>query len=78
MDPLPAKPIRCLAMEQLASSMVVSCRHAEAGCAARVKYADYNKHLRTCEFRPFCCPFSSRYPAFGRGCDARGAVGRSA
>ncbi|KAK7230333.1 E3 ubiquitin-protein ligase [Aureococcus anophagefferens] len=54
---LPEAPIRSLALEQLAASLRVPCKHAARGCGLELEYAAFAGHVACCEHRPFRCPF---------------------
>jgi len=50
----PSKPIRCLALEQVAETVEVPCEHE--GCRASVSVKELKKHMADCEYRPYLCP----------------------
>ena len=53
---LPARPIRSLALEQLAASVRVTCEHEH--CGTELAYGAYARHAAACDHRPFRCPFA--------------------
>lgn len=49
--------IRNSAIEQMASNLKLPCKYAGDGCTALPIYTEKAQHDRTCDFRPFLCPF---------------------
>ncbi|KAG0599912.1 hypothetical protein M758_12G186900 [Ceratodon purpureus] len=54
---LPTGDIRCIAIEKILDSLLVSCKHAQHGCKVMLKRSDLRKHEKdNCEYEPFRCP----------------------
>ncbi|KAI7751701.1 hypothetical protein M8C21_003170 [Ambrosia artemisiifolia] len=50
--------IRCLALEKVAESLELPCRHQSLGCHDIFPYYSKLKHEQTCRFRPYNCPYA--------------------
>lgn len=50
--------IRCLALEKVAESLELPCRHQELGCHDIFPYYSKLKHEQNCRFRPYNCPYA--------------------
>ncbi|XP_020759235.2 E3 ubiquitin-protein ligase SIAH1-like [Odocoileus virginianus] len=61
-------PIRNLAMEKLAVSVLFPCKYATFGCEITMPPTEKADHEEHCEFRPCCCPCP------GASCGWQGAV----
>ncbi|KAK8934029.1 E3 ubiquitin-protein ligase SINAT3 [Platanthera zijinensis] len=58
--------IRCLALEKVAESFVLSCGYSSQGCLGIFPYYSKLKHENQCRFRPYRCPFA--------GCSVTGDI----
>ncbi|KAL8258674.1 hypothetical protein R6Q59_026627 [Mikania micrantha] len=50
--------IRCLALEKVAESLELPCRHQNLGCHDISPYYSKLKHEQNCQFRPYNCPYA--------------------
>ncbi|TQE01223.1 hypothetical protein C1H46_013130 [Malus baccata] len=50
--------IRCLALEKVAESLDLPCRHQIYGCQDIFPYYSKLKHEKTCKYRPYSCPYA--------------------
>ncbi|XP_076899726.1 putative E3 ubiquitin-protein ligase SINAT1 [Bidens hawaiensis] len=50
--------IRCLALEKVAESLEIPCRHQNLGCLDIFPYYSKLKHEQKCRFRPYKCPYA--------------------
>ncbi|CAI5509403.1 unnamed protein product [Closterium sp. Naga37s-1] len=50
--------IRCLALEKVAESLELPCKHHTLGCPEILPYYCKVKHEALCAFRPYCCPYA--------------------
>ncbi|XP_073306982.1 E3 ubiquitin-protein ligase SINAT3-like [Primulina huaijiensis] len=50
--------IRCLALEKLAESLELPCKHGSLGCPEIFPYYGKSKHEAICNFRPYSCPYA--------------------
>lgn len=50
--------IRCLALERVAGSLELPCRHQTLGCHDIFPYYSKLKHEQRCRFRPYNCPYA--------------------
>lgn len=50
--------IRCLALEKVAESLELPCRHQNLGCPDIFPYYSKLKHEHQCRFRPYNCPYA--------------------
>lgn len=50
--------IRCLALEKVAESLELPCRHQTLGCHDIFPYYSKLKHEQNCRFRPYMCPYA--------------------
>ena len=48
--------IRNLAMEKVASTVMIPCKYSTSGCAVSLLQTEKGEHEETCEFRPYSCP----------------------
>ncbi|PHU05782.1 E3 ubiquitin-protein ligase SINAT2 [Capsicum chinense] len=60
--------IRCLALEKVAESLELPCRHQNLGCHKILAYYRKLKHERHCKFRPYNCPYA------GSECSIKGDI----
>ncbi|CAI9180798.1 unnamed protein product [Rangifer tarandus platyrhynchus] len=61
-------PIRNLAMEKVAVSVLFPCKYATFGCEITMPPTEKADHEKHCEFRPCCCPCP------GTSCGWQGSV----
>ncbi|KAJ4805199.1 E3 ubiquitin-protein ligase [Rhynchospora pubera] len=58
--------IRCLALEKVAEFLELPCRYQSEGCTMVLPYYQKIKHEKTCELRPYYCPYAgSECPTIG-------------
>ncbi|PKU64208.1 E3 ubiquitin-protein ligase SINAT2 isoform X1 [Dendrobium catenatum] len=50
--------IRCLALEKVAGSLELPCKHQAMGCLGIFLYYEKLKHEQSCKFRPYNCPYA--------------------
>ncbi|KAI3926919.1 hypothetical protein MKX01_032834 [Papaver californicum] len=50
--------IRCLALEKVAESLELPCRHQALGCHDIFPYYSKLKHEQHCRYRPYNCPYA--------------------
>ena len=50
--------IRCLALEKVAESLELPCRHQKLGCHDIFPYYSKLKHEQQCMFKPYSCPYA--------------------
>jgi E3 ubiquitin-protein ligase SIAH1 len=50
--------IRCLALEKVAESLELPCKHMSLGCPEIFPYYSKLKHETVCNFRPYSCPYA--------------------
>ncbi|CAH9136944.1 unnamed protein product [Cuscuta epithymum] len=50
--------IRCLALEKVAESLELPCKHYALGCPGIFPYYSKLKHEAVCNFRPYNCPYA--------------------
>ncbi|XP_073287066.1 E3 ubiquitin-protein ligase SINAT5-like isoform X2 [Primulina huaijiensis] len=50
--------IRCLALEKVAESLELPCKHNSLGCPEIFPYYSKLKHEAICNFRPYNCPYA--------------------
>lgn len=50
--------IRCLALEKVAESLELPCKHYNLGCPEIFPYYSKLKHEALCSFRPYNCPYA--------------------
>lgn len=50
--------IRCLALEKVAESLELPCKHYNLGCPEIFPYYSKLKHEALCTFRPYNCPYA--------------------
>lgn len=50
--------IRCLALEKVAESLELPCKHYSLGCPEIFPYYSKLKHEAVCNFRPYNCPYA--------------------
>ncbi|CAA0813016.1 E3 ubiquitin-protein ligase SINAT3 [Striga hermonthica] len=60
--------IRCLALEKVAESLELPCKHYSLGCPEIFPYYSKLKHEALCNFRPYNCPYA------GSECAATGDI----
>ncbi len=60
--------IRCLALEKVAESLELPCRHQVFGCHDIFPYYSKLKHEKHCKYRPYNCPYA------GADCSVTGDV----
>ncbi|KAJ3683793.1 hypothetical protein LUZ60_014020 [Juncus effusus] len=61
--------IRCLALEKIASSLIIPCKYQNSGCPSKLPYYSMIEHESRCEMRPYNCPYA------GSECNVVGDVG---
>lgn len=50
--------IRCLALEKVAETLELPCKHKTLGCHEIFPYYSKLKHEEKCRFRPYNCPYA--------------------
>lgn len=50
--------IRCLALEKVAASLELPCKHQSFGCMGIYPYYNKLKHESQCRYRPYNCPYA--------------------
>ncbi|KAK8692757.1 hypothetical protein V6N13_070364 [Hibiscus sabdariffa] len=50
--------IRCLALEKIAESLELPCKHYKLGCPEIFPYYNKLKHEGICNYRPYNCPYA--------------------
>jgi E3 ubiquitin-protein ligase SIAH1 len=57
----PLGNIQNLAMEEIASALMLPCNYSTSGCAVSLHHTERTEHEEMCEFRPYSCPLQGQY-----------------